>query len=142
MLQRFKSVTQLAFVCPHPKDHSGSGPRGATNKTCSQQKASKGGVVMDGGGKSPDVHFSVCLLLLSPFPVFNLVNTYCSYNMLQRQHPHASRAFTRFNLSLPQSVCLLVEAAAALSSLIVPRLAPTPVPHHEPPLRLWSAERQ
>lgn len=64
-----------------PEDPSGTGPKGATNKPYSQHKALLGGVA-GGGGKSTDVHFSFCLLLLSPFPVFNLVNTRCSYNML------------------------------------------------------------
>ena len=69
---------------------------------------------------SPSV-YSFC----PPFPVFNLVNTCCSYNMLRGQNPSPPPlAFTGFSPSLPQSVCLLVQAAAALSSLIVPRLPP------------------
>lgn len=57
-----------------PKDQSGSGLKGAANKPCSHYKAWEGGVVR-GGGKSTDVHLSFCLLLMSPFPVFDPVNT-------------------------------------------------------------------
>jgi len=53
-----------------PKDQSGSGPKGATDKPYSQHKACEGGVV-DGTGKSTDVCFSFCRLLLSSFLVFN-----------------------------------------------------------------------
>lgn len=101
-----------------PMDQTGSGLKGATNKPHLHYKASEGGVVC-GGGKSTDVHLSFCPLLLSPFPVFNLVNTCCSYNM-PLGHPPTPPILLL--ASSPQSLCLLVEAASALSSLIAPQL--------------------
>lgn len=57
-----------------------------------------------GAGKSTDVPLSFCLLLLSPFPVLNLVNTCCSYNMLSG-HPSPVPPMLLFG-STPQAPSL------------------------------------
>lgn len=122
-----------------PEDRSRSGPKGSTNKPYLQQKARKGGVV-GGGGKSTDVPFSFCLLLLSPFSSFNLVNTCCSYNMLRGQNPSPP---TLSLASAPRSPNLFAYWSKQLlrfPALLCPDSHPSAP--HQPPLRLWSAEKQ
>lgn len=122
----------LVFV---PMDQSGSGLKGATNKPCSHNKASEGGVV-SGGGKSTDVHLSFCLLLLSPFPVFNLLNTCCSYSMLSGHPPTPPMLLLAQPLKLPISLPIGPGSCCTTQ----PHCAPATITatHIIPPLCLWS----
>lgn len=114
-----------------PEDRSRSGPKGSTNKPYLQQKARKGGVV-GGGGKSTDVPFSFCLLLLSPFSSFNLVNTCCSYNMLRGQNPSPPPPRFHWLQPLAPPICLPIGPSSCCAFQPYCAPTPTPAPHISP----------